>query len=94
MYFVYILYSPKVDRLYIGVTNDIDRRLEQHNSGGSNYTRGKGPWYIVYKEEYENKSEALKREREIKNWKSRSRIIKEFKINLGDFNRQSGPGSE
>ena len=88
---LYILYSPKIDRFYIGVTSNLEWRIKQHNKGLSPYTRGKGPWYLVYSEEYPTKREALARERQIKSWKSREKIIREFGIDLELLNRQSGP---
>lgn len=52
---------------YTGITTDVDRRLHQHNQGiGAKYTRGRGPVRIVYTEKGLTKSEALKREHEIK----------------------------
>jgi len=89
---LHILYSPKIDRFYIGVTSNLEWRIKQHNKGLSPYTKGKGPWILVYSEEYEDKKQALLREREIKAWKSRKRIIQEFGIDLQEvLNRQSGP---
>ncbi len=76
MYTVYILYSQKRDKYYIGYTNNISDRLKRHNSGQTSTTRGVSDWVIVYQEEYEIKTEAIKREREIKNWKSRKMIEK------------------
>ena len=53
--------------LYTGWTNDIDKRLKAHNDGkGAKYTKGRRPLKLVYLEELETKSEALKRENEIK----------------------------
>ena len=62
MYYVYIIEcSDKT--LYTGYTTDIDRRLEEHNSGiGAKYTRGRTPVRLVYLEEYDTVGEALKRE--------------------------------
>lgn len=52
---------------YTGWTNNLELRIEAHNSGkGAKYTRGRTPVKIVYKEEFDTKSEALKREIEIK----------------------------
>jgi putative endonuclease len=51
-------------------------RLRRHNSNHSGYTGKIGDWEIMYTEEYEYKQDALKREKEIKGWKSRSKIIK------------------
>ena len=74
MWFVYILYSNKLDRYYTGSTDDLEWRLERHNSGWGRYTKKGIPWKLVCNEEYSTKSEALKREREIKKKKSRKYI--------------------
>jgi putative endonuclease len=53
--------------LYCGITNDLDKRLVAHNAGaGAKYTRGRAPVKLVYAEACDNKSDALRREREIK----------------------------
>lgn len=64
--YVYIL-RCKDDSLYTGWCVDLEKRLELHNSGkGAKYTRSKRPCKLVYYEEIDNKSEALKREIAIK----------------------------
>ena len=68
------IYSEKIDRYYTGITDDIDWRLERHNQGWGRYTKRGIPWKVVYTEKFENKSDALKREREIKSRKSRNYI--------------------
>ena len=73
MWFVYILYSSRIDRYYTGVTQDITWRLERHNMGWGRYTKRGIPRELKYTESYENKSDALKRERVIKK-RSRSYI--------------------
>ncbi|MFN3871677.1 MAG: GIY-YIG nuclease family protein [Ignavibacterium sp.] len=70
----YILYSEKIDKYYVGVTEDLPLRLERHNMEWSKFTRRGIPWKIVYYEEYDSKTEAIKREREIKKKKSRKYI--------------------
>jgi putative endonuclease len=56
--------------LYAGYTTDIQKREEQHNEGkGARYTRAHGPVEIVYFEEFKTKSEAMKREYEMKRLK-------------------------
>ncbi|MCI8285107.1 MAG: GIY-YIG nuclease family protein [Firmicutes bacterium] len=66
MNYVYIL-KCKDGSLYTGWTNDIDKRLEAHNSGrGAKYTRGRGPVKLVHLETYATKEEAMKREAAIK----------------------------
>ena len=53
--------------LYTGIATDVEKRLEMHRSGkGAKYTRGRGPLELVYSEECENHSQALKRECEVK----------------------------
>lgn len=74
MWYTYILYSRKKDRYYIGYTENITQRLQRHNEGWGRYTKSGKPWELVYFEEYDNKSDAIKREREIKNRKSRKYI--------------------
>ena len=74
VYFVYILYSEKTDRYYIGSTSDIDKRLLKHNLGGTASTRPGRPWKIVYTETLDTKTDALKREKDIKKKKSRKYI--------------------
>ena len=63
MYYVYVLKSLRNGRYYTGSTNDIERRLLEHNSGQSRYTSLTRPFKLVHKEKFEIKSEAIKRER-------------------------------
>lgn len=68
MYFVYLL-KCKDGSIYTGITTDLERRLQEHKDGkGGNYTRAHKPDKIVYTEEFSNRSEASKREAEIKKW--------------------------
>lgn len=66
MYFLYIL-ECNDKSLYTGITNDLDKRLSTHLNGkGSKYVRSRLPFELKYTEEFKTKSEALKREIEIK----------------------------
>ncbi|RXT14929.1 GIY-YIG nuclease family protein [Ammoniphilus sp. CFH 90114] len=68
MYYVYML-RCKDSSLYTGITNDIEKRVKKHNSGkASRYTRARLPVKMVYLEQCENKSAALRREIEIKRY--------------------------
>jgi len=68
-YFVYILASRKHGTLYIGVTNNLRARLELHRSGrGSEFVRKYGVTRLVYVEEYASPEEAIRREKQLKNW--------------------------
>ena len=71
MYYVYVLQSERTRRRYIGSTGDIDERLRQHNAGMSRSTRPYRPWVLVYTEEFESRSTAVRRENQIKSWKNR-----------------------
>ena len=71
MYTVYILYSHKIDRYYIGYSNDITRRLDEHNRRKGKFTDRGIPWVIVYTEDFKSKEEAVERESYIKSQKSR-----------------------
>jgi putative endonuclease len=73
-YYVYILYSQFINRYYIGYSHHPEERLNEHNLGATNSTRRGRPWKIVYMEECENKSTAIRRELEIKKMKSRKYI--------------------
>ena len=65
-HFVYIL-QCKDDTLYTGYAVDVEKRLKVHESGkGAKYTRGRGPFEVVYVEQCSSKSAALKREYDIK----------------------------
>ncbi|MCP4633141.1 MAG: GIY-YIG nuclease family protein [candidate division Zixibacteria bacterium] len=76
-YYVYILRCSD-QSYYVGLTSDINKRLEKHNSGkGASWTATRLPIKLVYKEKYEIKSEALNREQQLKKW---SRAKKEALI--------------
>jgi len=81
MFHVYIIQNPS-NNYYIGHTNNIERRLIEHNTtnnGSQKYTKNKGPWKIVYLEKFDNRFGAMRREKEIKNKKSKKYI--EYLIN-------------
>jgi len=68
-HYVYILRSLKDQRYYIGETSDVEARVEFHNSGRQRSTKSRIPFVKVLIEEYANREEALKREKQIKSWK-------------------------
>ena len=81
MYYVYILFSAKKDKYYVGQSEAIVDRVASHNSGISPYTSMTDDWALVYKEEYKTRKEAIQRENAIKRKKSRKYI--EWLINSG-----------
>ena len=70
-YFTYVLQSLKSGKTYIGQTNDLENRVKAHNEGRSPYTKGRGPWKLIYHEEFHSRSEAMEREKFLKTGKGR-----------------------
>ncbi|WP_298547615.1 GIY-YIG nuclease family protein [uncultured Aquimarina sp.] len=64
--FVYILYSDKSSRYYVGQTADIDKRLKRHNSGIVPSTKSGAPWKLVLQLKTSSRSEAMILEKKIK----------------------------
>ena len=74
MYYCYIIYSKSINRFYIGATSQLEERIKKHNTNHKGYTGKSNDWKLVYKEEFTILEEAYQRERQIKKWKSRSKI--------------------
>lgn len=82
MWHIYILLCSD-NSLYTGATNNLDKRFLDHSNGkGAAYTRSHKPLKLLYSEQFETKSEALKREIEIKSW-SRVKKIAAFGLKIG-----------
>jgi putative endonuclease len=77
MYYVYAIKSTVRNYIYVGITNDLERRLEEHYKGFSKTTKPYRPFELLYTETVENRVEARKREIYLK-----SGIGKEFLKNL------------
>ena len=73
MYYLYIIESLLNGRKYIGSTENTEKRLHQHNNKQVRSTKAYAPWKLVFTEKYATKTEARKRELELKNnsWKRR-----------------------
>jgi len=83
MYKVYVLHYPKFNKIYIGISSNLDERTISHNQKG---TKGRTikfrPWSLVYTESFKTKKEALKGEKELKSVKGREfiwNLIKDHK---------------
>jgi predicted GIY-YIG superfamily endonuclease len=77
MFWAYIVQNP-AGRLYVGHTNHLENRVVSHNRTdkmSGKFTRKNGPWSLVWSEEHPDRSGAMRRERQIKNWKS-ARLIR------------------
>ena len=75
-FYVYILKSLSHKKVYIGQTENLDRRLREHNSGKSNYTAKFVPWEIVYTEKFYSRVNALEREKYFKSASGRKFVKK------------------
>jgi len=70
MYYVYILQSLKTEKLYIGQTDNLARRVNEHNTScGGKYTQQNSPWVLLYSESHPDRASAMKRERYLKSTK-------------------------
>jgi putative endonuclease len=65
-YYVYILKSNSTGKSYIGHSKNLSNRVQEHNDGKSLSTRNGRPWNMVYHEEFQSRSEAMKREKYFK----------------------------
>ena len=76
MPYVYILYSERLNKFYVGACTDLNRRLYEHNISHSKFTSTGVPWILKYEEKFDSLPLAKKREVEIKKKKSRIYIEK------------------
>ncbi len=73
MFTVYVLYSQKFNQIYIGFTSDLPNRFLSHNElATKGYTLRYRPWVIAYTEDFQTKTEALKREKQLKSGRGRT----------------------
>ncbi|MBI4087426.1 MAG: GIY-YIG nuclease family protein [Candidatus Liptonbacteria bacterium] len=78
MFIVYVLKSAAASKSYVGVTNDINRRLSEHNSGRHFYTKRHLPWLVIHAETFNNFREARMREKYLKTAAGRRFLKKLF----------------
>ncbi|MBU4310833.1 GIY-YIG nuclease family protein [bacterium] len=86
MYYVYVIWNEEAKKYYIGQTNNLEKRISQHNNSNSAYSKYtkqyKGLWALVYFEEYLTRKEAKKREKYLKNRSGREFIKNKILSNL------------
>jgi len=71
---VYVIYSEDFDKIYIGMTSSLEKRIYAHNNLPKGWTKSFRPWRLVYTEEFEEKTQALSREKELKSHQGRDFI--------------------
>jgi putative endonuclease len=69
--FVYAIYISVFDRIYIGMTNNLDRRMKEHTEGGNQSTKAFIPWAIIFFEVYSDRKSARVREKYLKSYRGR-----------------------
>lgn len=79
MFYVYILESLKDRKLYVGYTNNLERRFKEHNSGRITITRHRQPFKLIYYEAYLNQQDATGREKYFKTGWGRTHLKKVLK---------------
>ena len=77
-YYVYVLKSKTANKSYVGFTNDLERRLKEHNAGYSSHTKKYVPWAIAYIEEFGDSQSAIKREKYLKSAAGRRQVLKKI----------------
>ena len=82
MYYFYILHSNIIEKFYIGHTSDLEDRIRKHNTNHKGFTGHKHDWELVYSEEFDTKTDAYARERQVKSWKSRKKILELINIKI------------
>jgi putative endonuclease len=65
-YYIYVLWSERLKKRYVGSTENVEKRFEQHNKGRSHFTKRGVPWILLLQEEFSSKKEAIKRENFLK----------------------------
>jgi putative endonuclease len=86
MYSVYVFYSKKVNKLYIGFTSRLKERIKEYKSLKNKTTRNWQPLKLIYVEIYANKQDALKREKFFKTGWGRNYLKKILKHTLNNIN--------
>jgi len=68
VHYVYIIKSRKTNEIYIGLTNNLRRRIIEHNKKQSFSTKSNAPWYLIYYEAYKSEKDAMLREKGLKHY--------------------------
>ena len=65
-YVIYAIKSSVDNRIYVGFTENLEKRIKEHNQGRTKSTKGFRPWFLIYNENVETRIEARKREKYLK----------------------------
>jgi predicted GIY-YIG superfamily endonuclease len=79
MFHVYVIQSLTHNTRYIGSTDNVSKRIAEHNIGKCRYTCGRQPWKLIYQEDYQTRAEAMKREKFLKSGQGRKWLDEKLK---------------
>ena len=84
MWIIYLIQHTTTKEIYLGITQNLQRRIYEHNAGGKKFTtRLNGEWILIYAEAYRCKEDALERERKLKHHGSaKQKLVKRLKLSL------------
>ena len=80
MIYVYVLRSLVDERLYVGITQDIAKRVKEHNSGRTKSTKGYRPWVKIHEESYSDRITARQREKYLKSGYGKQWLKNKYKL--------------
>ena len=79
-YHVYVLRNSK-GQLYIGSTDNLDKRIQQHQQGETRWTRNRGPWEVVLTESFPTRADAMRKEKELKRGRANQQLREQVERN-------------
>jgi len=82
MFTTYIIFSPSINKYYIGHCEDFSVRISQHNTGRNKSTKAGAPWELVYSSRFDTRSRAMALEKKIKN-RGAKRFLDDLKKQVG-----------
>ena len=87
MFYTYVLYSLKTKKLYTGYTEDLKRRITEHNKGNGGYfSKRNKPFVLIFYEAFLSKSDALKQEKFYKSGYGREVLIEKIADSINNIN--------
>lgn len=78
MHYVYVLKSRKDNKLYIGCTSNLKKRLAEHNTGSVRSTKSRLPFDLIFSENYESKYDAFNKEKYYKTAKGKKELVEKI----------------
>ena len=82
MYFIYAMMSLIDSRIYVGYSEDVERRVAEHNAGHTRSTKGYRPWVLVYTEKVKSLQDALRLEKYYKSGSGKEKLKKKIRMAL------------